>query len=873
MKKKFGRKIVALALTLTIALSLIPISAVSSSAKVSPETFDAWVTNQMYSRCLETSGSIIQTLGEVSGNAYIENFASFINCAYFNGSSSDTDEQISQLQSACNEILDTTKNVESVAHDINARIANDKITTNSSNCDNAWESQVMDYITKNDESPYDFYNVYLAYRNYLNYAGSASSIPSGKTIEDYEDKFIYELINYYAGKTNANLATEKDLYTTETIDICLTGLINSILNTMDPNTTSVGAGKRFIDLAAQYAYYAYPYSDEQAEFIDYATQYQINTITYLVMIYQDFLAHRAEYFKNNTDAENTQYYENIWERCYNKHYATLLDKYTTTIENFLNGDIYLKEIDAYTTLDQYVRTDSVSVSYDTQKNNYVLTNNKTIQSLNNEGETTNSTFTKNGKLSFYKNASVKAENGKLKFTPFYVLNGEALNRNYLNLNNFDIKIRTTQIGLNGAYGYCYDSHYFTPDYYNLKDGKFTDGINTYVPISNPNQLKNLVNETYFTANNSKPYSCFAPFLSYSEGKTNYLLLSGNTNWKVDTDFSSTRYTEMPVFNMSSSIAFSADWSSRFLNAGSFSDSTYSLILVPQSDVTKSEVDTKLIGEGDITVSGGAEATVVAGEKVAVKITAPENHVISKITATYQSNNNSVEKVLSTGLKENEFTFEYPVPYSNVTITAETKEIPLPLSSDENGNYRVSSVDDLCQMATMVNSGYNEYIYGSYVLTKDITFEGGALWSTPIGTTDSPFKGQFNGQGHTINFLHLDPDCENSNFGLFGTVVSGHISNLNLIMNTYNANVYHKNIGTVCGYIENGSISNCVAIVDFCTSSKVVGGIVGTAKNSVIKNCKTELSIFTEKTSTIGDICGVNDNCEIIDCKSNNVIYK
>ncbi len=871
MKKKFIKKLTAIILTLCMTISLIPISTVSTSAEVSFKTFDTWVTNQLYSRCLTASGNIIQTLGEASSNEYIEDFTSFINCTFFNGSSSDTSEKINQLQSVCNEILDTTKKVESVTHDINARIANDKITTNSSYCDNAWESQVMDYITKNDESPYDFYNVYLAYRNYLNYSSDSSSIPSGKTIEDYEDKFIYELINYYSGKTNVSFANEKVIYTTETIDVCLAGIINSILNTMDPSTTSVGKGKRFIDLAAQYAYYAYPFSDEQAEFIDYAAQYQVNTVTYLLMIYQDFLAHRAEYFENNTDAENAQNYENIWERCYNKHYKILLNKYTTTIENFLNGDIYLKEIDAHTTLDQYVRTDAVSVSYDTKKNNYVLTNNKTIQSLTNEGKTSNSTFTKNGELSFYKNASVKAENGKLKFTPFYVLNGEALNGKYLNLSNFDIKITTAHPSVNGLFGYYFDSHYLTPDYYNLKDGKFTDGINTYAPISNPNQLKTLVNETYFTANNSKPYSCFAPFMRYSEGKTNYLLLSGNTKWNSSN--MSKKYTEIPVFNMSASIAFSANWSSRFLNADGFPNSTYSLILVPQGNVSKSKVDTKLIGEGEITVAGSSSTTAVAGEKVEVNIIAPENHVISKITATYHSNNNTVEKVISTGLKENEFTLEYPVPYSNVTITAETKYIPQPLNTDEDGNYIVGSVDDLCQMASMVNSGYSDYISGSYVLSEDITFKGNTLWSTPIGTTDSPFKGQFDGQGHTISGLHLDPHCDCSNFGLFGTVVSGHISNINLIMNTYDAYASHENMGTICGYMEDSNISNCVVIAYFCAGSKVVGGIVGTAKNSVIANCDTELSIFIDRTSTIGDICGVNNNSEIIDCKANNRIYK
>ena len=174
------RKIIALVLALTIVLSLVPMTTMSASAEISAQTFETWATNQLYTRCLSTAGSVIQTIGEASGSTYIGEFTSFINCTFCGGSSDDTSEQLAQLQATCNDILDTTKKVESVANDINAKMANDKITANSSYCDNAWESQVMDYITKADESSYDFYNVYIAYRSYLNYAANPSSIPSGK---------------------------------------------------------------------------------------------------------------------------------------------------------------------------------------------------------------------------------------------------------------------------------------------------------------------------------------------------------------------------------------------------------------------------------------------------------------------------------------------------------------------------------------------------------------------------------------------------------------------------------------------------------------------------------------------------------------------
>ena len=881
MKMKFLTKITALTLALTMALSIVPMTAISTSAEINATSFDNWVTNQFYTRCLSYSGTILQTIGELSGNKAVAVFTSFINSAFCGGGGSN--DQTVQLQNTCNEILDTTKKVQSITNDINSKIADRKITVSSHNCDTAWENQVMDYITKSDESPYDFYNVYVAYRDYLEYAANNAPEPDDDKLKYYENNFISELFCYYQGKTNTSFVSDEQIYTTDTIDVCLTGMISSILNTMNPKTSSIGVGNRFIDQAAMYAYYAYPFSSEQAEFIDQATERQINTVTYLMMIYQDFLAHRAEYFKSQG---NTNNYSDVWDYCIDKHYTPLLTKYTTSIENFLNGDIYLKDINAHTTLDNYVRGDCTSLTYDSNKKSFELKNTNHKTSHRNKyikctteyyyksDITSYPTFTKDS-MEFYKNASVTVKDGKLVFTPFYVINSNCLDEcnkflKYFDLNDEDVhgEIRLT------AY---YDTHYLNVDYYNLKGGKFTDGTNSYVPISNTDQLKNLINETYYTANKCTPYSYFAPFICHGRDNPMYLLLNGSPT--ISRPENTTHYTKFPVFNMSNEVEYCNNWSSETMDLYNLqsdrkasenkTNSMYTLILVPQNSVTKSEITTELYGEGEITVNGEASTVAVAGQKAEINISAPENYSITEVYATY----NGVQKTIHSGISSNEMTIDFPVPYADVIITAVTANVPHPLDTDDEGNYLIGNYSDLQRMAEMVNSGYDKYANGNYVVTNDFTAcDNGFLWTTPIGTSESPFTGKFDGQGYTISNFWFDENSQEEYFGLFGIVDGGKIENINIDMPQGCASARHYSLGTICSYIINGSIENCTATGLFNVEAEYAGGIVGVAENSTIEECKTKLNITSGKYCCTGDICGYNTNSQIIDCESDNTIF-
>lgn len=68
------------------------------------------------------------------------------------------------------------------------------------------------------------------------------------------------------------------------------------------------------------------------------------------------------------------------------------------------------------------------------------------------------------------------------------------------------------------------------------------------------------------------------------------------------------------------------------------------------------------------------------------------------------------------------------------------------------------------------------LYGFYRLVADVNLEDGGY--SPIGNTDTPFKGYIDGQNHTLSCPEIRSETENS-VGLFGYAVGAHFVNLRL----------------------------------------------------------------------------------------------
>lgn len=137
-------------------------------------------------------------------------------------------------------------------------------------------------------------------------------------------------------------------------------------------------------------------------------------------------------------------------------------------------------------------------------------------------------------------------------------------------------------------------------------------------------------------------------------------------------------------------------------------------------------------------------------------------------------------------------------------------------------YRISNAAQLNYLSSRVQNGHTysgEYL----ILTADIVLNDYSGWTdwdlahgpasdwTPIGTRDSrtdmhPFKGHFDGQGHSVRGLYFS-EYKNSCAGLFGYVAGGgSVSNVSLEYSYIRA---LNNVGGIAGLVEGGaSIENC-----------------------------------------------------------------
>ncbi|MBQ6683885.1 MAG: hypothetical protein IJM74_07265, partial [Bacteroidales bacterium] len=167
----------------------------------------------------------------------------------------------------------------------------------------------------------------------------------------------------------------------------------------------------------------------------------------------------------------------------------------------------------------------------------------------------------------------------------------------------------------------------------------------------------------------------------------------------------------------------------------------------------------------------------------------------------------------------------------------------------------------------VNDGVTDYDGKTINLAADIDLY---LYSwEPIGerhdemncatgvfsTVAHPFRGTFNGQGHTIRGLRSI--LATKDMGLFGYVDGGVVENVFFMPSTntqiYNTNTVSvetaDNIGTIVGYLHSGTVSNCEAAVSLMGgNSTIVGGLVGKADSYTVSG--------TTYASTIHSCCAM-----------------
>ncbi|MCD8294025.1 MAG: hypothetical protein LUE27_02095 [Clostridia bacterium] len=196
---------------------------------------------------------------------------------------------------------------------------------------------------------------------------------------------------------------------------------------------------------------------------------------------------------------------------------------------------------------------------------------------------------------------------------------------------------------------------------------------------------------------------------------------------------------------------------------------------------------------------------------------------------------------------------------------------------DSTTYIIDDEDEFSTLATAVNGGQScegltFKLGGDIVLSK--------TW-TPIGTTDAPFSGTFDGNGYTISNLKYSSSSQDY-VGLFGYINTAVIENVtieNVILTGA------EGVGAVVGWADLASESlEHYSVIKGCTvkgsiqisGTYGVGGILGCGEKTVIEDCVVEATedsgsviyarnalVLGEDVGGIAGFIGVTQNTDLI----------
>ena len=201
--------------------------------------------------------------------------------------------------------------------------------------------------------------------------------------------------------------------------------------------------------------------------------------------------------------------------------------------------------------------------------------------------------------------------------------------------------------------------------------------------------------------------------------------------------------------------------------------------------------------------------------------------------------------------------------------------------DDSGYCQLSVKADLILFADYVNgqNGQNPHPDANAILMADITVNESVLDSngdlvsstfetwTPIGGDGNGYKGEFNGNGHTISGLYIK-DTSKNKIGLFGVMVKGaYIHDLGVKDSYFSGNNW---VAGFCGDFGGGRIENCWNAATVISNSNnsdgcCAGGIAASCwTDASVKGCYNIGKVTAQYDIQCGGICGVV-NSTVSDC--------
>ena len=204
-------------------------------------------------------------------------------------------------------------------------------------------------------------------------------------------------------------------------------------------------------------------------------------------------------------------------------------------------------------------------------------------------------------------------------------------------------------------------------------------------------------------------------------------------------------------------------------------------------------------------------------------------------------------------------------YPTIEVTEDSKAW---YKADES-SFTIKTGNELAYLAELVNAGTDDFAGKNITLANDIVLPNGE-W-VAIGTYEKPFKGIFDGAGHTVSNVMIHDNDGTKVGGFFGAISNATIQNLTVSgemtlggLQGDSNDAFISGNGGICAYANSSTISGCTNAVNINaadrktddSSSLVVGGIVGFGRETTVSNCKNKGNISVPDNAIAGGITSI-----------------
>ena len=722
MKRRISKRIIAIVVSLCVAFSIMPLSVSAEAETAAPavkqnnllvSTGKTFV-NRIYTVGLTTCGSALVKIAGATESEGFQKVASFVNKWICGGN--NTGQTLAEIQALCNEILNEVKIVDQHLKEYDAEIENTlqkiQYTEAKNELDQQWTKDVDVYETAGNVG-----NTLGAYEKYME---AAQLYIDGKTdmnaVEESKQKLYDNFIEVYkaAGNSFENPTDEKKkdaIFCNDTIDGVFKRSIWSMINALNKPSDE----KTYADAAAQFAYRAYGFSDDQYNYIVSSIDKQFMEIIKMEMMYQEFIAQRGDYFEEKYPDD-----ESKWES-----YAAW-----TNDLNKLNEDV-AKAMD--TMLDREILVSDSTVSSIRMKlNEFVKSEDMVSVRMKNENYHEKLTY------EFYENEQPIIDAFEEGYLYIIEQNGWKSNADvitpFVNFHRIAVPTPKTEENPSGIDIYyifdtsqphdaeedwawnsddsvpenlrfyqfeekidltlARDQHIPSCDFINLTKENYSDGQNQFSCAKNTAEFQSLFATGLFSALSSIPGDYLSEYLLTKENTKTYIVLSD-----YDYDYNDAWATSYPFFHVVDttgqypgssleSSTLSAEKIQPDKSEGAYSAYTVILKNRPQEDgyyKTKVDVATNGVGDTELEMvqedgTTCQENIVSSGKEVTLRFKAEGTTVLESLTLQRHNNTENPSEVTSEETlltkdqiatlipdEEGYYTYTCGAPYSNATF--------------------------------------------------------------------------------------------------------------------------------------------------------------------------------------------------------------